>query len=295
MPILYDFDYVKPGSIGEALEILARRQNCSILAGGTDLIDRMKEGAERPEAVIDIKGLDSAKEIALAGRSIRLGAGVTFSDVIASDLIRRNFPVMAEMARTVASVGIRNRATLAGNVCSAVPCMDSGPVLAASDASVITAGGEGGREIPAREWFLGNRKTALRKGEIVTGITIPLPLEPHAGCWVKLTRTAGEDLAQVNLLILALSDGTFRISFGAVAPVPVRARRIEELLAGRKIVPSLIREALRMINDEISPISDVRASKDYRMHMAGVMFERGLAAALARLEGHGPAYGTSVI
>ncbi len=295
MPIIHSFDYVKPKSLSETLTILTQSKNSAILAGGTDLVDMLKENVIQPEVVVDIKGLDALNKISFNAGALHIGAGVTFADLMESDIVRDKYPVIVELAKTVASVGIRNRATVVGNICSAVPCMDSGPLLMAYDATVQVAGQTGDRRIPAAEWFVAPRKTALQKGEIVTGITLPLPKEKHAGCWVKLGRYAGEDLAQVSVLILALSDGSYRISFGAVAPIPVRAKIVEQILNGQKNVPSLIEKAKQLIEEEIKPITDVRATKEYRMHMAKVMFERGLNAAISRLNGNGLEYGTSVI
>jgi carbon-monoxide dehydrogenase medium subunit len=295
VPIIHKFDYLKPKSIGEALTILAQSKNAAILAGGTDLVDMIKENVAQPDVVVDIKGLDALNQIKFENDTLFIGAGVTFSDLIESKIIKEKYPVILEIAKTVASVGIRNRATVVGNICSAVPCMDSGPLLMAYDATVQVVGQKGTRNIPAAEWFIAPRKTALQKGELVTGVSLPYPKVKHAGCWVKLGRYTGEDLAQVNLLILAMADSTFRISFGAVAPVPVRARKVEKLLNGQTITLSLIEKARQLIEEEIKPITDVRASKEYRMHMAKVMFERGLNAAISRLTGNSPKYGTSVI
>jgi carbon-monoxide dehydrogenase medium subunit len=135
----------------------------------------------------------------------------------------------------------------------------------------------------------------LFKNEIVKGISIQLPDKKHAGCFTKLKRYNGEDLAQVNLAILAFDDYSFRISFGAVAPIPVRAMRIERLLNRMKLVPELMEKARQLVEEDITPITDIRATKEYRMHMAKVMLERGLTAAIDRLNGGGPAYGQSVI
>ena len=295
MAITHQFDYAKPKSLDEALNLLSQRRNYAILAGGTDLINMLKDGLTQPKLVIDIKGLNALNKISFKGGALQIGAGATFSDLLKSEIVRERFPVIIEIAKTVASVGIRNRATVVGNICSAVPCMDSGPLLCAYDASVLTTGPKGSRKIPTEKWFIAPRKTALRKGEIVTGVSIPYPKQKHAGCWVKLGRYAGEDLAQVSVLILALADGSFRISFGAVAPVPVRARTIEQLLSGQEITPPVIQKAVKMIEEEIKPITDIRASKEYRMHMAKVMFERGIRAAIGRLNGSGPEYGASLI
>jgi CO/xanthine dehydrogenase FAD-binding subunit len=293
--ITHQFEYAKPKSLDQALTLLSQTTSYAILSGGTDLVDMLKENVIQPEVVVDIKGLETLNKISFGNNTLQIGAGVTFADLIASDIARSKFPVIVEIAKTVASVGIRNRATVVGNICSAVPCMDSGPLLCAYDAIITVAGPKGKRNIPASEWFVGPRKTSLQTGEIVMSVSLPLPASKYAGCWVKLGRYTGEDLAQVNLMILALGDGTFRVSFGAVAPVPVRAKKVELLLNGQSITPSLIEKAKQLIEEEIQPITDVRASKEYRMHMAKVMFERGLDAVVKRLNGNGPAYGTSVI
>jgi carbon-monoxide dehydrogenase medium subunit len=153
----------------------------------------------------------------------------------------------------------------------------------------------GERKIPIEQWFVSSRKTALAKHEIVKGISIQLPDKKHAGCFTKLKRYNGEDLAQVNLAILAFEDYSFRISFGSVAPTPVRAMRIERLINRMKLVPELMEKAQQLVEDDIAPITDIRATKEYRMHMAKIMLERGLNAALNRLNSGGPAYGKSVI
>lgn len=295
MPIIAQFDYAKPKDLREALALLAKNANIALLAGGTDLVDMLKTNVIQPDLVVDLKGLEPLSRITFGNNALHIGAGVTFSDLIASPLVEKHFPVIVEIAKTVASVGIRNRATVVGNICSSVPCMDSGPLLTAYDAFVHASGTGGERKIPAKEFFIAPRKTALKQGEIVTGVSFPLPKEKHAGCWVKLGRYMGEDLAQVSVLILALDDGSFRISYGAVAPVPVRANKIEQLLNGQKLSPGLLAKAKELVGQEIAPITDIRASKEYRMHMARVMLERGLKAAVSRLNGSGPPYGISVI
>ena len=287
-------DYAKPKLLNEALDIISKSHNPYILAGGTDLIDRIKEGIVRPDMIVDLKGIEQFKQITFKQNTLFIGAGVTFTELIESKIIKENFPVIADLSRTVASLGIRNRATMVGNICSAVPCMDSGPLLSAYEAEVITAGPKGERRIPAENWFIASRKTAIKKGEIVTGVSIPFPGR-HGSCFVKLGRYEGEDLAQVNLIILALKDGTFKVSFGSVAPVPIRAKKIEQLINGQTITPSLIEEAFKLIEEEIKPITDIRATKEYRMHMAKIMFERGLNAAVSRLNGGGPEFGKNLI
>lgn len=295
MPLLHDFEYHKPTTIGQAFRLLAKFKKAAILAGGTDIIGEIKEEMTAPEALIDIKGLKEFKKIDFKNGKLTIGSLVTFSEIIESKTIKSKFPVLIEVARKVASVGVRNRATMVGNICSAVPCMDSGPVLSAYEATINVKGIKGQRKISIDDFFIGPRKTALKKGELVTGITLALPDKKHAGCYVKLGRYSGEDLAQASVLILALPKDTYRIAFGSVGPTPIRARNIEKLLNGHTLDDTLLKKAKILITKTVFPITDIRATKEYRMQMCQVMFERGIKAAVSRLEGDGPEYGENLI
>lgn len=293
MAIVQEFEYFKPKSMKEAVSLLLGHKNSFVLAGGTDLISELKTGMVSPGAIIDIKGITKLTGIDFSGKILKIGALVTFSDLLKSGIIREHFPLIAEMSGAVASVAIRNRATIVGNICSAVPCMDSGPVLSVYDAVILVSGAGCNFRFPVSQWFKGNRKTVLRGQGIATAITIPLPAPKHAGCFVKLGRYKGEDLAQASVAVLALPKQQYRVAFGSVAPVPVRAKKIEKVLNGNPLDDHLLGKAKELIPEEISPITDIRASQEYRMHMCGVMFERAIKAASARLEGNGPAYGVA--
>jgi carbon-monoxide dehydrogenase medium subunit len=296
MSIAHQFEYVKPRTLREAVRILARYgTGARALAGGTDLIGLISDGVVAPQAVVDIKGIPGLDRIEFKGGVLSIGALVTFSDLRNSPIIARRFPVIREMTGWLASVGIRNRATLVGNLCSAVPCCDSGAVLLVYDAVVQVAGPAGKRRVSLHDWFVGPRKTVLKRGEIATGVAVPLPKPKHGACFVKLRRYEGEDLAQASVTVLALAGNGYRISFGAVAPRPIAGERIEALLEGEPLSDDLIQKAVRLVPEEIAPITDIRATKEYRAHMVGAMLERGLRAAVARLAGAGPAYGTSLI
>jgi CO/xanthine dehydrogenase FAD-binding subunit len=296
MPITHDFEYVRPGTLSEAIGALRGAPGgAQVLAGGTDLVGWMRDELVAPRLIVDIKRIPGLADIFVRGDSLVVGALVTFTRLIECVVVRQHFPFIREMARAMASVGIRNRATLAGNICSAVPSCDGAPVLLAYEARVGVHGPNGARDVPITEWFLGPRKTALGPGEILTEIAIPQPAGGHGGCYVKLGRYRGEDLAQASVAVLALPERRYRVAFGAVAPTPVRARRIEALMNGRELSEALIAEARKLIPEETSPITDVRASREYRAQMLGVMFERGVHAAVERLAGGGPAYGTALI
>jgi CO/xanthine dehydrogenase FAD-binding subunit len=296
MAIAHEFDYVKPGTLRDALNTLRRYgARASVLAGGTDLVGLISDGMAAPEAVVDIKGLAGLDRLEFKDGVLSVGALVTFSELHEAPVIAKKFPVLREMAGWVASVGIRNRATMVGNLCSAVPCCDSGAVLLVYEAVVHVAGINGKRKVPLREWFVGPRKTVLKRGEIATGVSVPLPKQKHGACFVKLRRYEGEDLAQASVTVLALAGNRYRISFGSVAPRPIPAMKVEALLEGRPPSDDLIQQAVRLVPEEIAPITDIRATKEYRAHMIGVMLERGLRAAVARLAGAGPQYGSSLI
>lgn len=293
--ILHEFDYFTPEAVEEALALLSSYENPAILAGGTDLVVNLKEEIEVPEVVIDIKRLKELGRIEFKNNNLFIGALVTFSELIEAEHVNEKFPLIMETSKTVGSVGIRNRATLVGNICSAVPSMDGGPLLSVYEAEVAVRSLKGERKIPISNWFHAPRETAINKGEFVTHVSIPFPGKNYSGCFVKLGRYSGEDLAQASVAVVAFFDNTYRVAFGAVAPIPVRARRIEDLLNGKVLNDSLIEKAMNIIPEEISPITDIRASREYRMHMCKVMFERGIRAAVNRLKGEGPQYGTSVI
>lgn len=294
MTIAHEFDYVRPASVAEALAAL-EADGSRVLAGGTDVVPWLRDDVIEPELLVDIKAIPGLDGISLDGDRLTLGALVTFSDLLESAVVRDVAPVLAEMAHQVASVGVRNRATIVGNLCAAVPSLDAGPVLLVYDASVDVAHPDGRRSAALADWFVGPKQTRLAAGELVTAVTLHLPAADHAGVFVKLARYAGEDLAQANLAILSVSGNEHRLAFGAVAPRPFRATSIEAELRGRVLDDEAIAAARRLVAGAISPISDVRASAEYRTHMCEVMLERGLRAVATRLAGEGPAYPAHLI
>ena len=295
MVIAKEFEYQRPATLGEATAILAAHPGSTtrILAGGTDLVAWLRDNAVAPDLVVDIKDIPDLHDIRLDGDTLHLGSLTTFSDLIESDLVREQAPLLIEMASTVASTGIRNRATMVGNICSAVPSCDAGPVLLALDTTVHLTGPDGDRSVDINDWFVGLRQTARNEDEVVTHLTIRL--RAHGGVYVKLMRYAGEDLAQAAVGIVVYPDHEYRVAFGAVAITPIRSTRIEEALRGRPLDDSLIDEVVAMVADEIRPITDMRATAEYRTHMCEVMLKRGLVAAVERLAGTGPAYETRLI
>ena len=295
MVIAKEFDYLRPATLTEATGILAAHPGPTtrVLAGGTDLVAWMRDAAVAPDLVVDIKNIPDLHDIRLDGDTLHLGSLTTFTDLIESDLVAAHVPLLIEMASTVASTGIRNRATVVGNICSAVPSCDAGPVLLVLDTTVHVIGPKGPRSIDINDWFVGLRQTARTDDEVVTHLTIKV--RPHGGVYVKLMRYAGEDLAQASVGIAVYPDHEYRVSFGAVAITPIRSPRIEKALGGRPLDEDVIAAVVAMVPDEISPITDMRATAEYRTHMSQVMLKRGLTAAVDRLAGDGPDYQTRLI
>ncbi|MBN1424333.1 xanthine dehydrogenase family protein subunit M [Candidatus Fermentibacteria bacterium] len=290
MAIVHQFSYARPSTVVEVLSLLALHgERATIMAGGTDVVVHLKEGRLVPECVIDVKDLAGFRRIAVSDDRLEIAAGVTFSDILCSPEVRDGFPLIAESAATVASTGIRNRATLAGNLCSAVPSLDCGPAVLVHDAHVHLASARGERNVSIHQWFTGPKQTARRPDELVVSVTVPRPQRRHAGCYVKLGRYRGEDLAQAGVAVMALEDKTYRVAFCALGPIPARAHTIEELLAGRELDEETLTRAKAAVDGEIAPISDIRASQAYRRHMAALMLERGLLEAARRLRGEPPA------
>ena len=293
MSIAYEFEYAKPAGLKEALRLLAR-PGAVALSGGTDLVAWLRDGAVSPASLVDIKGLAELRGIRLKAGKLWIGANTPFAEIIESPLVRKHAPVLVESSGLVASVGVRNRATVGGNVCSAVPCCDSGPSLLVYDAAVHVATARGTKTIPMNRWFLGPRRTALAKGGLVLGFS--LKPAKHAGAFAKLKRYRGEDLAQASVAVRVDAKGAWRVAYGSVAPTPIRGPKVERLLKGvKKPDAALLKKAVALAEAEVAPITDIRGSQVYRRLMIGVMLKRALRLAAARLAGRGADYGINIL
>lgn len=280
------FEYFAPTTVKEAVALLSAHPNARVLAGGTDMLVRMKGRVWTPDAVVDVARLPGAKALAFdAKRGLVLGAGVTMRQVELSALAHQRYAALAQGASVVGSVQIRNLATVAGNVCNAAPSADTAPGLIALNAKVRIAGPNGRRSMPVENFMTGPGKTALKPGELVTGIEMPAPAPRTGSAYVRHTPRSAMDIAVVGVAAwVALAPRTglcqdVRIVLGAVAPTPMRARSAEEMLKGQKLAPDLIQAAAECAAGEARPISDVRASADFRRYLVGVLTARMVQAA----------------
>lgn len=292
---MYRFDYHTPASLDEAIALLDRfGEDARILAGGTDLLTALKERWETPGHVVDLRclpGLDEIQYDPASGMSI--GTRVTVREVETSPLVRRHYPALAYAASTLASIQIRNLATVAGNICRASPSADMPPILLALDASVIIYGSNGERTVPLDAFFTGPGRTVLARNQILTAIH----LSPHLGCgfgaaYIKHSPRQAMDLAMVGVAAAVTMESGWitgaRVALGAVAPTPRRSRRAEATLLGCRPTAQLLAQAGEAAAAECAPISDVRGSAAHRRAMVAVETHRALEQALASAERRDP-------
>jgi CO/xanthine dehydrogenase FAD-binding subunit len=280
------FGYERPASLAEAFELLATHRDggARLLAGGTDLIIRLRDGTFRPEVVIDVKDVaELSSAIARSKGHVRFGALTTMTDIVDDVSVGRDFPALVEAARFVGSVQIRNRATLAGNICNASPAADTAPSLLVYDAVVVVAGASGERRIPIDEWFVRSGVTTLAPGEIVTAIELPLPDGPRGSAFQRRTRRRGHDLASVTLACSIAADGVARVAYGSVGPRPVLAVERTGVLADASASPEARGAALDGLLAGATPSpTSMRAGPEYRLAMLRVLGMRAVTAAVGR-------------
>ena len=278
------FGYERPQTLDRAVALLdSYGPDARPLAGGTDLIIGMRQRALLPKVVVDLKAVPELRpDIRLADGQLSVSADTVMSDLAADNRIRAQFPALAEAAAVVGAVQIRNRATLAGNICNASPAADTAPALLAYDALVVAFGPGGTRRIPIEAFFTGPGQTTLARGELVIAIELPVPARPAGSAFGRLTRRRGADLATVSACVSVDGSGVTRLGLGAVGPRPLLATDDTGVLADPGADRDEQAGALARLVLTASPISDVRASREYRLSMLGVLSQRVLRTALAR-------------
>ncbi len=285
------FDLVTARDSRHAVALLAEHGAAAkILAGGTDLLVELKSASHGPQVIIDISRAEDLKVIAITDEGLCIGALVTHTEIMRSPLIREMFPALVDAAHTIGAVQTRNLGTLGGNLVTGVPSMDSGPTLIALDALVTIAGATGRRQLPLAEFFVGPHKTVLKPGELLVEIIIPKQNLGKPAHFLKSGLRKGQALALVNAAASLWVDWDKhlfvapRIALGAVAPTVIRAPRAEAYLEGRAITVEAMAEAGRLAVGDAKPISDFRASAEYRRDLIAVLTRRALENAYAQAQ-----------
>lgn len=275
------FEYIKPKSLDDAIEALNKYENAFLLAGGTDLLVGMKYDSIKPECIIDIKEIPRMNTFEFSD-GWRFGALTTVRDIEVSDRLRQTMPFLGQAATALGSIQIRNRATIGGNLCNASPCSNFGAMFLAMDAMLRIITKDGERQVALQDFFTGPNQTVLKKGEVLTEIMVPEHADRTEGIFLKHSAGKSNDLGLVNIAItLRREPGTnlckkIAIAMGAVAPTPMRAKQAEAILTNNRLTPDLIARAAKKASNESAPISDFRASADYRRSLVRTMVSKGI-------------------
>jgi carbon-monoxide dehydrogenase medium subunit len=280
------FDYVRPDTLEEALALLRQHgTRAKLLAGGTDLIVRLRRRQVQPAIVIDVKRAARLRtDVVEVDSRLRIGANAVITDVLADPRIRQHFPALADAAAVVGSIQIRNRATLTGNICNASPAADTAPALLVYGAIVNAISASSERAIPLAEFFAGPGRTVLEAGEIVSSIDLPLPQQRTGAAFGRVTRRFGVDLAVINMCCAVNASGETRMAFGAVGPRPFLVADDTRTLASRSARDIVRDDALQRLIAHATPVSDVRGSREYRLAMLTAVGRRTIDAAIDRLQ-----------
>jgi len=281
------FTYLQPSNLDEALALLAQHgDEAKLIAGGTALVNFMKQRLARPHFVIGLRALKFLAQIEEDG-GLKIGALATLQSLATSEPVRRCAPLLAEACGHVATVRIRSMATIGGAMAHADPSLDTPPVLMAMDGQIVTRSQRGQRTIPTDRFFTGYYQTVLAQDEIVTEILIPTQPAGSGTAFLKFLPASQDDYATVSVAArVALNgDGTVaeaRVALGAAAMVPVRASAVEAVLSGKAADETTFRKAATSVLDAINPIADFRGSAEYKRKMAVVHVRRALAEAAAK-------------
>lgn len=278
------FGYARPASLAETLALLRDVPDARLLCGGTDLLVKLRAGTVATPLVVDLKGVpELAPGIEETPGGLRIGATTVLTAIGADPRIRAFFPALVEAMSVVGSIQIRNRATLAGNMCNASPAADTAPPLLVYGAMLELASERGRRSVPLTDFHRGPGQTVLGPGELVSAVELPVPDSPVGSSFERMTRRRGVDLATVNVACSVSSTGVTAFGYGAVGPKPFRVDDTSGVLADAASDPSAREAVLRELAAAASPISNVRASAEYRREMLHVLSRRALDTAHRRL------------
>jgi len=277
-----EFEYHAPTNLKDALELLSKHgAEARLLAGGTDLLVKMKQRLIEPKHIINVKKIDELKGI-VEEDGLRMGAATKLRTIERSEVVKERFPLLGEAVRVIGSVQVRNMATVGGNLCNASPAADAAVALVALDAEARIIGPEGVRVVPMEAFFKGPGQTVLRPDELLTGISVPYLPEGTGTSFIKIGRTS-LDIATINIgAVLVMEGGVVkdcRIALGAVAPTPIRVGKAEAFLRGKKLTDEVIGAAAEMVAGGIRPITDIRATAEYRREASKALTRDALTIA----------------
>ena len=274
------FDFHSPSTVEEALELKARLGSTArLMAGGTDLLPRLRAGRVTCRHVIGLKGVDRLRSLAFDDATgLTIGATALLVDVAGNPPTRQHFPMLVDAISRLATVQVRNKATVAGNLCNASPCADTATPLMAFGARAGIVGPAGRREVSVEGLITGPGKTVVGDDELLESIQVPMPRAGLRTRFTKCTPRSRVDISAVSVSVALTLAGdrvdTIDIFLGTVAPTPMRAANAESVLRGKKPTPELLEQAARTAQGECRPVTDFRATKEYKLRMVYVLTRR---------------------
>lgn len=279
------YELVLPRTLGDALDLLRDEPGVwRPFAGGTDLMVLLEAGRLDHRKFFSIAHLPELRGVEASDGHVSVGALMTYTDVRRDAVLSREFPMLAQAARETGGIAIQNRGTIGGNIANASPAADSPPALLAYDAEVELVSAEGSRRLAYSEFHTGYKQTLMRADELIARVRLRRPGEGARHFYRKVGTRRAQAISKVCFASLAESeDGVFtkvRVALGSVAPVPLRCRRTEELLTGRKIDDELKSAALEEIAREIAPIDDIRSTARYRARVAQNLLAESLSSSV---------------
>jgi carbon-monoxide dehydrogenase medium subunit len=289
---MHAFEYEAPNRLADAVDLLSQHDGTAcLLAGGTDLIDQMRLRRFQPAVVIDVKKIAELNVLSVDATGLHVGAATPCYRVYEDDTVNRQYTALADSCRIIGGIQIQSRASMGGNLCNSGPAADTTPSMIALGGICVIAGLQGTREVPVESFCTGPGENVLDPGELLVEIRFP-PRPDHSGSHYRRLIPRNEmDIAVVGVgatVVLDASKERFvdaRVSLGAVAPTPLLARVAGEALAGQPVNDETITAAAAAARDVVSPITDMRGTKEYRVHVTGVLVERVVRTAVARARG----------
>ncbi len=272
-------EYHRPRTLAGALQLSRQLHGARFIAGGTDLLVQMRAGTCRPAALISLRSIPELASVTVDDTGARIGAAVPLAALLADTDLCERFAVLAQAMARVGSAQIRSSATIGGNLVNASPVADTAPPLIALGAPVCIAGQDGVRELPLESFFQGPGICALRQGEVLTEVVLPAADPGARGMFLRQERVY-MDLAQASVAVVLRAEGDrvvdCRIVAGGVAPMPLRLHSTEAVLRGEVITSETLDRARTTAEAEVRPISDIRATEAYRLHLVGVFVHRAV-------------------
>lgn len=291
------FDYQAPPTLAEAIQQLAQAQGqARPLAGGTDLIDQMRIGKRTADLVVDIKKIHELNVLQIDTNGARIGAAVPCCRITAHAELRHHYAALVDSCSIIGGVQIQSRASVGGNLCNSGPAADATPSLIALHGQCLIAGPQGTRTVSADAFCTGPGENVLEPGELLVELQLPASA-PHSGSHYRRVIPRNEmDIAVVGVGASVTLDPTgneilaARIGLGAVGPTPILAQPVADAIIGQGVSDALFHKAGEVAKSIISPITDMRGTRDYRVHVTGVLVFRVLHAAVARARGQAIEY-----